>query len=399
MTHWHFSLGGVAIIVFALLMWLFLAHTTLGTVDYSKDEVLTEVVTSTVSEGVTEPIPEPMPEAWPYTLNTEEYNERILALSHYKPPKPIVVTSTSTVNGTTTIATSTKPAPSPLRYSDDSNVTVEGSAWPPSAVYPNEGALVPFNRILAYYGNFYSTRMGILGELPEAEMLAHLAEAQKMWEEADPDTPVIPAIEYIASVAQADAGVDGMYRAVMPEDQIEYGYELAQKIGGIYILDIQVGLSPLRNELPKFKKYLERPDVHFALDPEFSMKSGRPPGTVIGTFDAADINYTINWMSEIVRENQLPPKILIVHRFTQDMVTNSALIEPTPEVQVIMVMDGWGSKQLKYGTYSHVIEPEPVQFTGIKIFYKNDLKPPSTGILTPMEVLNLDPTPIYIQYQ
>jgi hypothetical protein len=81
------------------------------------------------------------------------------------------------------------------------------------------------------------------------------------------------------------------------------------------------------------------------------------------------------------------------------MVTRAELIEPTPEVQVIMVMDGWGSKDLKRGTYSQVIEPEPVQFAGLKIFYKNDLKPPSTGIFTPTEALQLDPKPIFIQYQ
>jgi len=40
-----------------------------------------------------------------------------------------------------------------------------------------------------------------------------------------------------------------------------------------------------------------------------------------------------------------------------------------------------------------------VQFTGIKLFYKNDLKPPSTGMLTTTQVLNLTPAPIYIQYQ
>jgi hypothetical protein len=36
------------------------------------------------------------------------------------------------------------------------------------------GALLPYNRIIAYYGNLYSTRMGILGELPRKEMLAKL---------------------------------------------------------------------------------------------------------------------------------------------------------------------------------------------------------------------------------
>ncbi len=360
---------------------------------------------ASMSEAVaTKLVEEKSPElaipAWPAPLDTGEYDKRLLHLVGYVPPSPVVVISTSTNESgvvVTTRATST-PA-SPLQYSSSTNVTISGKKWPSPAPYPQGGAILPFQRILAYYGNFYSRQMGILGELEPKEMLAHLAKVKAEWEKADPTTPVLPAIEYIAMVAQADAGRDGMYRAVMPDAEIEKAYTLTKEINGIMILDIQVGLSNVQAELPKFKKYLERPDVHFAIDPEFSMKSGDKPGTVIGTFDATDINYVIDYMANIVRENQLPPKVLIVHRFTQNMVTRATQIKAQPEVQVVMVMDGWGSKDLKRGTWSHIIEPEPVQFAGIKLFYKNDLKPPSTGLLTPAEVLNLHPSPIYIQYQ
>ena len=42
---------------------------------------------------------------------------------------------------------------------------------------------------------------------------------------------------------------------------------------------------------------------------------------------------------------------------------------------------------------------EPVQFAGFKIFYKNDMKPPSDRLLTPGDLLKLTPRPIFIQYQ
>lgn len=328
---------------------------------------------------------------WPVVLDTADYDARLLSLAHYKVPKPIIATTS-----TNTVAAVPPILPT---YSSSSNVVVKGKNWPASAPYPNGEAIVPFKRILAYYGNFFSRNMGILGEYEPDEVLRRLADTQKLWEEADPTTPVMPAIEYIAMVAQADGGRDGMYRAMMPAAEIEKAHALAKRAEAILILDMQIGLSPLSAELPKFKTYLERPDVHLALDPEFSMKTGAKPGTVIGTMSAADINYTIDYMSEIVRANKLPPKVLLVHRFTGNMVTGSANIKPTPEVQVIMIMDGWGSKDLKRGTYGQVIVPEPVQFAGIKLFYKNDLKPPSTGLLTPLEVLSLNPKPIYIQYQ
>ncbi len=209
----------------------------------------------------------------------------------------------------------------------------------------------------------------------------------------------MPAIDYIAVTAQGSAGEDGKYRARMPDDQTDMALAMAKEIEGIVILDIQVGLSTLQSEIPALEPYLKRPEVHLALDPEFSMKGGEKPGTVIGSFNAADINYAIQYLSDVVRENSLPPKVLIVHRFTQAMVKNAELIKPTPEVQVVMVMDGWGSPARKIGTYKSFIYPEPVQFTGFKLFYKNDMKPPSTRLLTPAELLKLTPQPMFVQYQ
>src|ERR1035437_684827 len=100
-----------------------------------------------------------------------------------------------------------------------------------------------------------------------------------------------------------------------------------------------------------------------------------------------------------MQENHLPPKVLIVHRFTQAMVTNYKKIQPLPEVQIVMDMDGYGSQAKKKNTYLRVVQSEPVQFTGIKLFYKNDIRPPADGLLTTTEVLKLTPAPIYIQYQ
>ena len=36
--------------------------------------------------------------------------------------------------------------------------------------YPLKGAILPFKRIVAYYGNLYSKNMGILGEYPPKEL-------------------------------------------------------------------------------------------------------------------------------------------------------------------------------------------------------------------------------------
>ncbi len=322
-------------------------------------------------------------------LDTDAYNKKLLFLAHVATSSPwyyafLAGTTTITMPGATT------------------TTTVARKSWPVStAPYPSDSrALLPFNRIVSYYGNFYSKYMGVLGQYPETEMLARLASTTAQWEAADPSTPVIPAIHYIAIVAQGSAGKDGKYRAVMPDDQIDHAIDLADKIHGIVFLDLQVGLSDVQTELPKFEKYLSMDNVEVGLDPEFAMQtSGVKPGRVIGTLDASDINWAINYVSDIVKKNNLPPKILMIHRFTMDMVTGYKQIKPTPQVQFIMDMDGWGEEARKINTYQLAVQGQPVQFTGFKLFYKNDLLPPSTGMMTPKEVLNLTPAPIYIQYQ
>jgi hypothetical protein len=221
----------------------------------------------------------------------------------------------------------------------------------------------------------------------------------KKWEKADPKTPVQPALHYIAVVAQGDGGKDGKYRFRMPEKHIDSVINMAKTINAIVFLDIQVSLSTIQDELPLLEKYLKLPNVHLGIDPEFSMKTGAKPGSRIGTYDAADINYCSQYLAKLVKENNLPPKIFVIHRFTRKMVTNTKNIKLRPEVQVVMHMDGWGEPELKKGTYRHFIFPEPVQFTGFKIFYKNDLKKAPNRLMTPEELLKLKPQPLYIQYQ
>lgn len=317
-------------------------------------------------------------------LDKEDYDRRMNLLANNPIPKPIIK-KVKDENGNIT---------------EVSEIPKTHYIWPVSAPYPRDGAILPFNRIIAYYGNLYSKKMGILGEYNEDVVLEKLQNEVEAWTKADPETPAIPALHYIVTVAQGSPMKDNTYRARMPESEVGKVLKMAEKINGIVFLDIQVGLSNVEKELPIIKKYLELPNVHLGLDPEFAMsKSGKKPGTVIGTMDASEINYAIDYLSNIVKEHDLPPKILMIHRFTQNMVTNSKNIKTTPETQVVLNMDGWGGKAHKITTYKRFVYPEPVQFTGFKIFYKNDTKEKGTTVFTPAELLKLNPIPIYIQYQ
>jgi len=149
---------------------------------------------------------------------------------------------------------------------------------------------------------------------------------------------------------------------------------MAQSINAIMLIDVQVGTDDVRNIMPRFEAFLKRPDVHFAVDPEFYMRGGIVPGRRIGTMYAADINWVTDQLARIVRENNLPPKVLVIHRFTRNMVPDAEKIQLRPEVELVMDMDGWGAPWLKYDSYHDYIVRHPVEFTGFKLFYHNDTK-------------------------
>ena len=272
------------------------------------------------------------------------------------------------------------------------------SLWPVKGPEPLAGAIVPSKRIVAYYGNPLVKKMGILGELPPEQMLAKLDGELERWRKADPSTPVQPALHLIAVVAQGSAGKDGMWRARMSDSLIERVYSWAQRKNAILFLDVQVGHSTLQQELPRLAKFLKRPDVHLGIDPEFSMKTGAKPGTKIGTFDAADVNYAASFLGDLVASEKIPPKVLVVHRFTRPMLTNTKNIRLDPKVQIVINMDGWGPHWMKLDSYHDYVYLHPVQYTGFKLFYHNDTKK-GGPLLTPEQLLKLIPKPVYIQYQ
>ena len=270
------------------------------------------------------------------------------------------------------------------------------SLWPVDGPAPLPGSILPARRIIAYYGNPLSKRMGILGEFEPEEMLRKLDADVAAWTRLDPEHPAQPALHLIVLVADGHPGSSGKYRTRHDSAMIEKVYGWARSRNALLFVDLQVGQSTLQYELPWIEKFLVRPDVHLGIDPEFSMKNGGVPGRRIGTYDAADINYASRYLAALVDKHKLPPKILVVHRFTPGGVTNARKIALDPRVQIVMHMDGFGPPWMKRDTYWRDIKREPVQFTGWKQFtkLKNDRPPTPRG-----DILKLWPVPLYIQVQ
>jgi hypothetical protein len=295
-----------------------------------------------------------------------------------------------------------RKADSSVAFSDGSQTWVDGPrgllqrpnnqrfAWEAAA----GGPILPRHRILAYYGNPLSTAMGILGELPQPAMLERLRQEAAAYSAAEPDLPVVPALELVTIVAQEQPGPDGMYRLRMDTELIEEVAGWAEAHGHLLILDVQPGRSAMLAEVQSLLPFLRRPYVHLALDPEFTMKPDQRPGQAIGSLDAAVVNEVVQYLGDLVEREQLPPKVLVVHRFTERMLTNSSEVKPAPNVQVVVTMDGFGPPELKRENFNLLVRDQPVQFAGFKLFYQQD-KP----LLSPREVIEIRPRPLLVIYQ
>jgi hypothetical protein len=258
------------------------------------------------------------------------------------------------------------------------------------------GALLPHYRILSFYGHPLNNTMGILGEYPKDKegLLAKLREEAANYEAADPSHPVLPAFEVIASVGQNWPAENNTYLMHTGADIIDEYAAFCEQNGLLLILDVQIGHSTVKAEIESVRKWLEKPFVHLALDPEFATPKGVAPGSDIGGIDASDVAYAQDALGQIVDQHGLPPKILIVHRFTEGMLRNDSKLEAVPGVQLVIDFDGYGEPAIKQELFRVFTGDRGVQLAGIKLFYHQD-----SPLLTPAEVVGLKPSPVLVIYQ
>lgn len=254
------------------------------------------------------------------------------------------------------------------------------------------GSVLANNLMVTWYGNPRTGLMGVLGQFSGADLAARLQRQANAYAPYT-DKAILPAYELIAVVAMDSPGADGLYRRQETPEVIDAMLAGARANGFHLILDVQVGHSTVEDELEYLRPWLEEPDVHLALDPEFDMWSGQLPGQEIGHMVAAELNYALNYLDGIIGENGLPPKVLIVHQFTTNMLPDKGNIGSSPVVDLVLDMDGFGAQWLKMDTWNMVMQ-QPLEFAGIKLFYDQD-----PGMFTPAEVMELEPTPSVVIYQ
>jgi hypothetical protein len=261
----------------------------------------------------------------------------------------------------------------------------------PPALPDGGHTILPRTRVVAFYGAPQDAGLGVLGVGTPDQAGRRL---EKMAARYRADRPVLPAMELIATVVQASPGEDGMYRARQSSDLIGRYLAAARRVHALLILDIQPGRSPFMREVRAYARWLREPDVGIALDPEWSMTADEVPGSVIGSTDAAIVNRVQAYMSQFVQKYDLPQKLLIVHRFTTDMIRNPRTLRAYPGVALTVNVDGFGDEENKVAKYDLFSSRKPGRFNGFKLFFHED-----SGLMKPRSVLRLIPRPDVIVYE
>jgi hypothetical protein len=275
---------------------------------------------------------------------------------------------------------------------DESPDASEERARKPPELPRGGRSIFPERRVVAYYGAPQARELGALGIGTPARAARRLARQARRY--GEPRRPVLPAFELITTIVHADPGEDGDHSERQPDRTIGRYLRAARRHDMLLILDIQPGYAPFMHEVRALRRYLEEPDVSLALDPEWSMVPPALPGQQIGSTSAATVNEVGAYLSRIVRRHRLPEKLLVVHRFTGDMIEDENALRRYPGVALTVNVDGFGDRPNKLSKYREFTRGRRDRHHGFKLFYRED-----TNLMRPRDVLRMRPPPELVVYE
>jgi hypothetical protein len=249
-------------------------------------------------------------------------------------------------------------------------------------------------QVVSFYGHPGVPVMGRLGSGSPDKIAAEVAKLAAEYDRLNGAREAIPAFHLITHVAQAHIG-DGTYLGRLSDERIRAYVEAARRHDMLLFLDVQVGWSDALTEVRQLEEFLAEPFVHIAVDPEFATRRHKEaPGQVIGSLDAGDVNAVQRYLAGIVREHNLPPKILVLHQFLDSMLLNRSGYADHPEVEITIDMDGFGSDRLKLEKYDIYSLQTASERAAIKLFFLWDVP-----LITPQRLQALGTPPDLVIYQ
>lgn len=289
------------------------------------------------------------------------------------------------------VPTDVRPAPADA---DWGSVVVAAATAPE---LPGGGlVLFPDRVFVASYGNPSGPALGVLGERDAAGSIAFTQELAAQYDGLfGPDVQVQPAFEIIATIASASAGEDGQYSRREDIDLLTEWVDAATEAGLYVVLDLQPGRIDFLTQAKEIEELLVRPNVGLALDPEWRLTPTQVHLEQIGTVTTAEVNEVSDWLAQLVRDNNLPQKLLIIHNFRISMLTDRQDLVDHPELATMVHVDGQGAQDDKDATYASITGEGPdFLWWGWKNFYDEDV-----GLRSPEDTADVEPQPNFISYQ
>jgi hypothetical protein len=263
------------------------------------------------------------------------------------------------------------------------------------AELPRGGKSVfPQHRVVGFYGAPQSPRLGELG-IGSPDSAARRLERQARPYNSFGEKKLLPVFELLGTIALASPGDDGQYRFRQPNRIIRRYANEAREEKFLLMMDIQPGRSTFIEEARHLEPWLKRSFVSIALDPEWNMGPGGVPGERIGSVDASMVNKVTAYLSKLIRENDLPQKLVVIHQFTEDMVKNKANLRIHRNIDLVLNADGFGTPSAKRSKYEQLAPSKRSGISpGFKLFYEED-----TNLMSPRQVMGLQPQPRFIVYE
>ncbi len=260
---------------------------------------------------------------------------------------------------------------------------------------PGGGQLVfPGRRMVALYGTPGTPSLGVLGE---QNLNGAIARVKGLVAQYQPysDVTVVPAFEIITTVASGTPGADGDYSNEVDIAKIR-PYVDAAKAAGIYVvLDLQPGRTDFRTQAKRYEQLLLEPHVGLALDPEWRLKPGQVHRVQIGSVNIDEINEVGDWLAGVVREHNLPQKLLMLHQFRTTMIVDRQRLNTGhDELATLVHADGFGTQAMKMDTWNVLRQNAPNVFWGWKNFITQD-----RPMLDPAQTMHVSSDIVFVSYQ